>query len=106
MRVPKRWLHLVGTYKNGVGATLYINGAVEAVNTGVNGLINTSGSDPVTIGAWINSGTLSRQWQGQMDEVRLYNRALSAADVAQLYAFTLTNFNSVPEITLPRGRGV
>ena len=41
IRVPKRWLHLVGTYKNGVGATLYINGAVEAVNTGVNGLINT-----------------------------------------------------------------
>ena len=55
----------------------------------------------MTIGAWINSGMLSRQWQGQIDEVRLYNRALSAADVAQLYAFTLTNFNSRPTITLP-----
>lgn len=98
---PKRWLHLVGTYKNGVGATLYINGAVEASNAAVSGLINTSGNDPVTIGAWINSGVLSRQWQGQIDEVRLYNRALSPADVAELYNFTLSGYNSRPVITAP-----
>lgn len=101
LRVPKRWLHLVGTYKNGVGATLYINGAVETANPGVSGLININGNDPVTIGAWINNGTLSRQWRGQIDEVRLYNRALSAADVAELYSFVLTNFNGRPVITLP-----
>lgn len=101
IRLPKRWLHLVGTYKNGVGAMLYINGAVEASNPGVSGLINTSGNDPVTIGAWINGGSLQRQWQGQIDEVRLYNRALSAADVAELYAFVPTNFNSIPAITMP-----
>jgi hypothetical protein len=101
IRVPKRWLHLVGTYKNGVGATLYINGAVEASNASVSGLINTNVSDPVTIGAWINGGSLQRQWQGQIDEVRLYNRALSAADVSELYAFVPTNFNSVPAITMP-----
>jgi len=99
--VPKRWVHLVGTYKNGVGATLYINGSIEIANTGLTGLINTNGNDPVTIGAWINGGTLSRQWQGQMDDVRLYNRALSAADVAELYQFTLTNFNNLPVITMP-----
>ncbi len=99
--VPKRWLHLVGTYSNGVGAKLYINGALEAVNTGASGLINTSGSDPVTIGAWINGGVLSRQWLGQIDEVRLYNRALSAADVSQLYGFGLTNYNSRPTVTVP-----
>jgi hypothetical protein len=97
--VPKRWLHLVGTYKNGVGANLYINGAIEASNTGVSGLINTSGSDPVTIGAWINGGVLSRQWLGQIDEVRIYNRALTASDVSELYAFTLTNYNNRPTVT-------
>ena len=64
IRVPKRWLHLVGTYKNGVGANLYINGALEASNPGVSGLINTSGNDPVTIGAQINNGSLGRQWRG------------------------------------------
>jgi hypothetical protein len=98
---PKRWLHLVATYKNGVGAHLYINGTVEAFNSGVSGLINTSGNDPVTIGAWINGGVLSRQWQGQIDEVRLYNRVLSAADVTELYNFTLGNFNGRPVVTAP-----
>ena len=98
--VPKRWLHLVGTYQNGVGAVLYINGAVEAT-AAVSGLINTNGSDPVTIGAWINGGVLSRQWQGQIDEVRIYNRALTASDVTQLYGFTLAGFNNAPEATVP-----
>ena len=55
----------------------------------------------MTIGAWINNGVLARQWLGQIDEVRLYNRALSAGDVAELYGFTLTNFNSRPTVTVP-----
>jgi len=101
LRVPKRWLHLVGTYKNGVGAKLYVNGALEASNATVSGLINTSGNDPVTIGAQIDNGVLRRLWRGQIDEVRLYNRALSAADVSELYGFTLTNFNGWPALTVP-----
>ena len=96
--VPKRWLHLVGTYQNGVGANLYINGTLEA-SAAVSGLINTSGSDPVTIGAWINGGVLSRQWQGQIDEVRFYNRALTASDVVELYGSTLAGFNNTPSLT-------
>jgi len=100
IRLPKRWLHLVGTYKNGVGAKLYINAALEASNSSVSGLINTSGSDPVTIGAQIDNGGLRRQWKGQIDEVRLYNRALSASDISELYQFSPTNFNSRPSVTV------
>lgn len=103
IRLPKRWLHLVGTYKNGVGAILYVNGAVESSNSGVSGLINLNGSDPVTIGAQIDNGTLRRQWRGQIDEVRLYNRTLPPADVSELYAFALTNFNGRPVLTVPTG---
>ncbi len=99
--IPKRWLHLVGTYVNGVGANLYINGALEASNPGVSGLINTNGNDPVTIGAQIDNGVLRRQWKGQIDEVRLYNRALSAADVSELYGSALTTSNSWPTVTVP-----
>jgi hypothetical protein len=99
IRVPKRWVHLVGTYGNTLGAKLYINGILEAANTNVSGLININGNDPVTIGARIDHGVLSRQWQGQIDEVRLYNRALGAAEVAELYAFVLAN--SRPLISAP-----
>ncbi|MCX6923021.1 MAG: aryl-sulfate sulfotransferase, partial [Verrucomicrobia bacterium] len=101
IRVPKRWLHVVGTYKDGVGAKLYINGTLEASNPGVSGLINTDGDDPVTIGAQINNGSLVRQWQGQIDEVRLYGRALSATDVSELFGFVQTNFNSRPLVIVP-----
>ena len=100
VRLPKRWLHLVGTYQNGVGARLYINGALETQNAGVSGLINTSGNDPVTIGAQIDNGVLRRQWRGQIDEVRFYNRALSASDVSELYGFVLTNFNGWPILSV------
>ena len=101
LRVPKRWLHVVGTYQNGVNECLYINGVLEASNPSAAGLISTNGSDPATIGAQINSGTLRRQWKGQLDEVRLYNRALSAADVSELYGSTLTNLNNRPTVTVP-----
>jgi hypothetical protein len=101
IRLPKRWLHVVGTYLNGVGTKLYINGALEALNTSTSGSINTTGNDPVTIGAQIDNGTLRRQWRGQIDDVRLYNRALSAADVSELYNFVLSNFNGRPAITMP-----
>jgi hypothetical protein len=103
LRVPKRWLHILGTYHNGVGHYLYINGVLEASNPNPTGVINTNGNDPVTIGAWINNGSLARQWKGQIDEVRLYNRALSAADVSELYGFTLTNLNvnRPPTVTVP-----
>jgi len=101
LRTPKRWLHIVGTYQNGIGASLYINGTLEVSNSAVSGLINTSGSDPVTIGAQINEGVLRRQWRGQMDEVRLYNRALSAADIAELYGYSQTDFNQRPVLTMP-----
>ncbi len=101
IRVPKRWLHVVATYKSGVNECLYINGVLEASNPSPAGFINTNGNDPVTIGAWINTGALSRQWKGQIDEVRIYNRALSAADVSELYDFTLTNFNGRPAVTVP-----
>ena len=100
IRLPKRWVHLVATYTNGAGATLYVNGSIET-NSAISGAISTSGSDPVTIGSQINAGTLRRQWKGQIDEVRLYSRALSAGDVAELYGLVLTNANSQPTVTVP-----
>jgi hypothetical protein len=99
-----RWHHIVGVWPgSGYASKLWVDGIRDISSDEIlTGSINTSGSDPVTIGAQINSGELRRQWIGQIDEVRLYNRALSDSDVSQLYAFNLElGWNSIPSVTLP-----
>ncbi len=76
------WYHLVGVY-DGTNLNFYINGI-------------KAGSTPYTFGA-IGSPTgvvsiggtpsgVSTVFPGSLDDVRVYNRALSAQEVAQLYA--------------------
>src|SRR3989344_3381762 len=82
---PNSWNHIVGTY-NGSGASsginIYVNGVsqslVDAVNFGL-------GDAQTTIGASIVSGLPTRLFDGLIDEVRVYNRALSAAEIQALY---------------------
>ena len=71
----------------GNATKLWIDGVRDTTEDSVlSGTIGTSGSDPVTIGAQINEGTLRRQWIGSIDEVRIYNRALSDDEVQKLYS--------------------
>ena len=74
------WFHVVGTYKNG-SQKLYING-IENGNSTHTGTVKTN-TYPVAIGK--NSQSTGRNWNGSIDEVRIYNRALSADEVTQLY---------------------
>ena len=86
-----RWHHVVGVWPgSGYATKLWIDGVRDTANDEtLTGSINTSGGDPVTIGAQIHEGTLRRQWIGCIDEVRLYDRALSEDDVEELYMFSL-----------------
>jgi hypothetical protein len=66
---------------------IYINGTVESATTtgtfaNVNGLANTVA---FRIGSESDAGN---PFDGKLDEVRLYNRALSADEVSQLYRLT------------------
>ncbi|HBE70148.1 MAG TPA: hypothetical protein DDW52_18525 [Planctomycetaceae bacterium] len=60
---------------------IYHNGANVSSIGGADGNINSS--NPLWIGA---SGALGGDFDGQLDDVRLFNRALSATDVAELVA--------------------
>jgi len=71
-----QWSHLVVTYDN-QQAFLYLNGTQVASSTGT----YIAGSNPVRIGA-----AVSEYFSGFLDDVRYYNRALSAAEIAQLYS--------------------
>ncbi len=61
-------------------AAIYLNGQIEDsrdLSAPMTNLILGGAS----LGAWNNSGTLEREMAGQMDDVRIYDRALSEAEV-------------------------
>ncbi|GIW62072.1 MAG: hypothetical protein KatS3mg089_0924 [Patescibacteria group bacterium] len=79
---PNTWYHAVGVYDTKTGiASLYINGRIDV---SANRTFNTSKSGIVTIGSYSTSQYF---FNGNIDEVRIYNRALSPAEVQELYNF-------------------
>jgi hypothetical protein len=69
------WSHIAVTY-NGAQMSFYLNGTLVS-STAVTGAI-TASTDALTIGGNAYSG---QNWNGLVDEVRIYNRALSAAEI-------------------------
>jgi Concanavalin A-like lectin/glucanases superfamily len=78
--LPGTWYHVVGTY-DGSMMKIYVNGQIEN-STPAAGNIFVSNTEWI-IGA-INSGT-DAFFAGIIDDVRIYNRTLSADEVTQLF---------------------
>jgi len=83
--VVGEWTHLAGVRENGVRLELFINGAsvgeTDFASAGV-------AEAQAAIGTERRSPTSIRQaFEGLIDEVRLYARALSAADIKELFAY-------------------
>ena len=77
------WFHAAGSY-DGTVVRLYING--KEVSTLVSGTALPTGTSGWVIGRrhdTFSSGT-SIYWNGDIDDVRVYNRALSAGEIATL----------------------
>jgi subtilisin family serine protease len=91
--VANTWYHVAGTY-DGVRMRLYINGQ-EDNSTPKSGNIFTSDSE-WNIGAFNYGGVA--YFEGTIDDVRIYDRALSAAEILQLYQKGLSRkaFNPNP----------
>ncbi len=81
--VLNQWIHVCAARSSGT-ATLYVNGTVSGTANSANG--TPAAGTPTLIG---NSAGLTRGFSGAMDDLRIYNRALSATDVAGLYAATI-----------------
>jgi len=78
------WHHVACVY-DGVNKLIYIDGREDA-RVASTGQINVS-TNPLWIGN--NSGSTARQLGGLVDDVRIYSRALSDAEVAGLAGRTL-----------------
>jgi len=85
------WTFLAITW-NGSTVTQYINGVVDDSWT-YTGSISTGGSTYVVMGNnWSESGD---PIDGEMDDLRIYNRALSGSDVTALYNYGLTTHKNM-----------
>src|SRR3989344_9519590 len=85
-----RWNLVMGTY-DGANMTIYVNGVQQGTQCAFTGNI-TSNSDGFAIGARGVGG--SSYFTGPIDDVRIYNRALSAGEVADLYTMGTATVNA------------
>ena len=76
------WYHVVGTW-DGSNMKLYLNGVSDAAPVAKTGTM-ASDSETVSIGARANGS--QHFLNGFLDDLRIYNRALSATEVQSLYA--------------------
>lgn len=74
------WHHVVAVHQNG-NVLLYLDGVLDQSVAITNPAVDTTAFRMGYIG--IGSG--GSWWEGKLDEVRIYNRQLSAAEVKQLY---------------------
>lgn len=76
------WHHVVGVYNGATPIDIYIDGVLDNTSAGnAPASTGTTGND-VSVGA-VNT---ARFFTGDIDDVRVYDRALSAAEVATIFA--------------------
>ncbi len=75
-----KWFHVLAIW-DGTYARMYVNGMQEGISSAGSGS-NMAATQPINIGRGYGS---SRHFLGQISDVRIYNRALSAEEVEQLY---------------------
>ena len=84
----RTWTHIVCTFDITNNSVLvYVNG-VLAPTTGTPAFTNTTWDNTDSGGIAIGhapNGLAGNQFSGKLDDVRIYNRALSASEIKQLY---------------------
>ncbi len=79
---PNVWYHIVGTYGQGESIKTYVNAKLDREQETLNILAPSTG--PLKIGCEPFNGGC--QFNGLMDDLRIYNYPLSDAEVMALYA--------------------
>lgn len=82
---PGTWYHFVGVVDSKGKASIYLNGRLESSADFIGTSIRSRSSDSLFIGAMGDQGTRQSIVNGIVDDVRIYNRALSFGEVSALY---------------------
>jgi hypothetical protein len=87
--VAADWQHYGFVYNGGTDIKCFVNGVEQSVTTESGGAafasINT-GVVPVTIGVQNADGIPGNYYAGRLDDIRIFDQALTATDIADLYA--------------------
>jgi hypothetical protein len=77
------WNHMVAVVSSN-NLRVFINGVV-VLNTAVNNQLRTGNTSSLLIGSGGRPDYPAERFKGQIDDVRIYNRALSETEIQQLY---------------------
>lgn len=78
---PENWYNIITTFRKGT-LQVFINGKLVSTKTGTNYSAPICPSAKLIVGGWWDGDPVSID--GKLDEVRLYNRVLSAKEIAWL----------------------
>lgn len=84
------WSHLAAIY-DGAGLKLYLNGSLVTSNSGSGAIPSTA--DPLFIGTKSDVAPGGDRFNGELDEIRLYNRALTLSEIQTLAGVPVTYNN-------------
>ncbi len=77
------WHHIVGTLRNSTN-TLYLDG-VAVASVGSVGALDDADNEEIVIGADSDVASPDHVWNGQIANVKIYNRGLSSTEVLHNY---------------------
>lgn len=93
------WHNVVMTLNNGA-YNIYVDGNTTPVISGT-GAFTTTATRPTWIGKFSHSTANIEYWDGKIDQVRIYDKAISAADVTTLYNETVATASTNITLELP-----
>jgi PGF-pre-PGF domain-containing protein len=89
------WHHVACTWDNSTGdIKIYVDGKLNASQSGQKGSINPT-NNPLSIGNWDDDlFNVTSFWKGTIDEVRIYDKALSPEQISAIYESENESINS------------
>ena len=87
--VANRWYYACGVFESSTRRSLYVDGTLHSTDTTSAGGL-TGSADRMIAGNWIQTTGDNDPFDGLIDDVRIYNRALSADEIKRLYKMGAT----------------